>query len=87
MKHEHVLHHLKSKFNLRQHGFIKYKSTTTNLFAYLDFFTPLFHSQRQIDDICFDFSNVFDLVPHALLLLQLHDVGLFLFILFVSIIS
>jgi len=87
MKHEHVLHHLKSKFNLRQHGFIKYKSTTTKLFVYLDSFTPLFHPQLQVDTIYFDFSNFFDLVPHALLLPQLHDVGLLLLILFVSIVG
>ena len=78
---------VKSKFNLRQHGFIKYNSTTTNLFAYLDFFTPLFHSHRQVDAIYFDFSNVFDLIPHVLLLRELDDVGLTPAYFFVSMVS
>ena len=74
--HEHVSHYLKSKFNPCQHGFIKSKFTSTHLVAYLDFITPLFHSQDQVDAIYFDYSKVFDLVWHALLLHKLDDFGI-----------
>ena len=60
---------MKSKLITRQYGFIKYKSTTTNLVAYLDSINPLVHYQRQVDAINFDFSSSFDLVPDALLLI------------------
>ena len=66
----------RTKLNPRQHGFIKYKSTATNLVVYLDFITPLVHPQSQVNDIYFDFSNTFDLLPHALLLPKLYDFGL-----------
>jgi len=59
------------KFNPRQHAVIKSKSTTTNLVAYLDFITPLVHSQLQVNAIYFDFRNAFDLVPQPLLLRKL----------------
>jgi hypothetical protein len=55
---------LKSKFHPRQHAVIKSKSTTTKLLAYLDFITPVVHSQLQVNVIYFDFTNAFDLVPH-----------------------
>ena len=61
---------MKSKFNPRQHGFIKSKSTSTNIVAYLDFITPPVHSQRQVGAI------YLDLVPHALLLHKLLGFGL-----------
>ena len=73
---EQVFHYVKSKFNPSQHGFMKSKSTATNLVAYLDFIAPLVHSQRQVDSIYFDFSNAFDLVSHEMLLRKLSDFGL-----------
>ena len=72
---QHVSHHFRSKFNPRQHGFIKSKSTSTKLVVYLYFITLLVHPQLQGDAIYFDFSNSFDLVPYALLLRKL-DFGL-----------
>ena len=68
---EHVSRYLKSKFNPRQHGFIKSKSTSTNLGACLDFVTRLIHSHPQVDAIYFDFSNAFDPVSRAILFRKL----------------
>jgi hypothetical protein len=73
--HDHASHYLKSKFNPCQHGFTKFKSTTTNLVSYLDFITPLVGSQRQVDAIYFDLTSAFDLVPHTLLLHKLSALG------------
>jgi len=71
-----VSHHLKWEFNPHQHGFIKSTSKYINLAAYLNFFTPLVHSQCHVYATYFDFRNSFDLIPHALLLRQLDDFGL-----------
>jgi hypothetical protein len=68
---------LKYIFNPRQHGFIKSKSTSTNLVAaYPDFITPLVYSQHKVDDIYFDFCNTFCLDLYALVLHKLDDFGL-----------
>jgi hypothetical protein len=45
--HEHVSRHFKSKLNPFQHGFIKSKSTVTNLVTTLDFLALLVCSQGQ----------------------------------------
>jgi hypothetical protein len=46
------------------------------LVTYLDYITPLVRSQRQVDDIYFDFSSAFDVVSHTLLLRKLSSFGL-----------
>jgi hypothetical protein len=74
--HDHIYHFFKSKLNSSQHGFNKSKSTITNLVIFLDFVTPLVCSQGQVDSIHFDFSNAFDILPHALLLHKLNNYGL-----------
>jgi hypothetical protein len=68
--------YLKSRISPYQHGFSKTKSACTNLVSFVDFITPLVCSQRQVDAIYFDLSNVFDLVPHSLLLHKLSALGL-----------
>jgi hypothetical protein len=74
--HDHVSYFFKSKLISSQHGFIKSKSTVTNLVTFLDFTTPRACSQGQIDSIYFDFSNAFDILPHSLLLHKLNNYGL-----------
>jgi hypothetical protein len=69
-------HYFTSKLNPNQHGFVKMKSTSTNLKTYLDFISPLVSSQRQVDSIYFDFSNAFDFVLHSILLYKLCAYGL-----------
>jgi hypothetical protein len=46
------------------------------LVTFLDFVTPLICSKGQIDSIYFDFSNVFNILPHALLHRELSNYGL-----------
>ena len=55
--HGHVSNNLRSNFNLCQRGFIKSKPTATSLAIYFDHITRLIYSQRQVDAICFRFSN------------------------------
>jgi hypothetical protein len=73
---DHIYHLFKSKLNSSQHGFIKSKSTITNLVTFLDFVTLLVCSQGQVDSIYYDFSNAFDIFPHALLVHKLDNYGL-----------
>jgi hypothetical protein len=73
--HYHKSHYFTHKFNPSQH-FIKAKSTTNNLVAYLDFVSPLLFSQRQVDSIYFDLNSAVDLVSHPILLHKLCAHGL-----------
>jgi hypothetical protein len=69
--HGHMSHYFKHKLHPSQHGFLKFKSTTTNLVTYVDFISPLVSFQRQVDSIYLDLSSAFDLVPHPILLQKL----------------
>jgi hypothetical protein len=73
---DHVSYYGQSGLNCCQHGFIKSRSTTSNLVTFLDYITPLVSSQSQVDAIYFDFSSAFDLVSHTLLLGKLSSFGL-----------
>jgi hypothetical protein len=57
---DHVSHYVRSMLSCCQHGFIKFRSPTSNLVTYLDYITVT--SQRQADAIYADFSSAFDLV-------------------------
>jgi hypothetical protein len=67
--HSQLSHYFKFKFN--PYGFIKSKYTITNLMSHLDYISPLVCSLCQADTIYFDFSSVFDLIPHTFLLHKL----------------
>jgi hypothetical protein len=73
---DHLFFHLKFKLHSNQHGFLKYKSTATNLITCLNDVTPSVCSQGQFDSVHFDLSQAFDKVPHALLLNKLNQNGL-----------
>jgi hypothetical protein len=74
--HDHVSHNLKFKISPYKHGFSESKSATTNLVTYVDFISPLVGSQRQADTVHFDLSDMFDVVPHSLLLHKLSTLAL-----------
>jgi hypothetical protein len=74
--HDYVSCYVQSKLNCCQHGFIKPRSSTSNLVTYIDYITLSVTSQRHIDAIYFDFSSAFDLVQHTLFLAKLSSVGL-----------
>jgi hypothetical protein len=71
---DHVSHFSKSKLNLSQLGFITSKSNVINLVTVLDYVTHLVCSQCQTT--IFDFSNAFDILPHALLHHKFSNCGL-----------
>ena len=60
----------------KQHGFIKGRSTTTQLLAYLTECADIVASGGVVDAIYFDFAKAFDTVPHQRLLSKLSSYGI-----------
>ena len=59
-----------------QHGFVKRRSTITNLAEYTHFIAKSMNSKIQVDAIYTDFSCAFDSVDHRLLLHKLKGYGI-----------
>jgi hypothetical protein len=76
--HDQLFFYFKFKLHPSQHGFIKLKSTTTNLLTFLNSITVPISSQRQADSVYFELIQAFDKVPHILSLYKLGSFGLFL---------
>jgi hypothetical protein len=68
--------YLKFKLHPSQHGFIKSKSTATNLVTYLNSITASVSSKGQTVTIYFDLRESFDKVSRTLLLHKLNSYGL-----------
>lgn len=58
-----------------QHGFVKNRSTTTNLMAYASALNSSLEKRCQVDSVYVDFSKAFDKVPHELTLSKLDKLG------------
>lgn len=58
-----------------QHGFVKKRSTTTNLMTFTNFLSTEIENKHQVDAIYFDFSKAFDKVPHDLAIAKLRHLG------------
>lgn len=67
---------LKSQFSQNQHGFLKGRSTVTNLALFLDFLTDKLDSRDQVDAVYTDYSKAFDRIDHILLLKKLASLGI-----------
>ena len=59
----------------QQHGFVKGRSTVTNLSCLIHFIHEAFRDGNQVDVLYTDFSKAFDKVDHTLLLRKLHGFG------------
>lgn len=58
-----------------QHGFMKNRSTISNLLVFTNFCLNSFETGSQVDTIYFDFCKAFDKVSHFILLLKLAKMG------------
>ncbi len=67
----HVFTHLSSA----QHGFVKGRSTTTNLLLKTQFIADCLDERGQVDCIYTDYSKAFDCINHTILLHKLHSFG------------
>lgn len=72
----HCYHHLSPFFYQLQHGFLKGKSTTTQLLEVYHDILDSVASGNEVDVIYLDLSKAFDKVPHNLLLLKLKRHGI-----------
>jgi hypothetical protein len=74
-----VLHYITPQMgrliNQAQHGFVKGRSTLTNLMIYEDHLMRAFAEKSQVDTVYTDFSKAFDRVPHDVLLHKLRMLG------------
>lgn len=67
---------ISNKISIHQHGFMKGRSTTTNLLCVTQFISESIDDQSQTDVIYTDFSKAFDRLDHTMLLKKLNDIGL-----------
>lgn len=67
---------IKQSFSSYQHGFLKGRSTTSNLILLNDFLTEAMDDGQQVDVVYTDYSKAFDRINHNLLLSKLSDMGI-----------
>lgn len=58
-----------------QHGFVKHRSTTTNLMCYTSVLFKEVEKRNQVDSVYVDFSKAFDVVPHDYAIAKLKHMG------------
>jgi hypothetical protein len=71
-----VYNALESSFTPEQHGFLRHKSTVSNLLLFHDYTTAQMDSGLQVDTIFTDFSKAFDRLDHVVLLEKLCKAGI-----------
>lgn len=71
-----IFYFIKNKITQYQHGFMKGRSTTTNLFCITQTISDAIDNNSQVDVIYTDLSKAFDRLNHNILLLKLHNFGL-----------
>lgn len=74
--HTQLYSHFKPLIPENQHGFIKGRSTVTNLLVYKNYLCKAFATGGQVDSIYTDFSKAFDKVSHRLLCNKLATCGI-----------
>lgn len=67
----HITNHINSYISPTQHGFIKNRSTTTNLLTFWNTVTTNIENNKQTDTLILDFAKAFDKINHVLLLHKL----------------
>ena len=67
--------HIVSRLTPQQHGFVKGKSTVTNLFIKTQYLADCLDKRSQVDCAYADFSKAFDRINHAMLLNKLEAFG------------
>lgn len=74
--HDRIYHSINTKISIHQHGFMKGRSTTTNLFCVTQYISESLDKHSQTDVIYTDFTKAFDRLDHQLLLNKLEKIGL-----------
>ena len=61
---------------LSQHGFMRKRSTATNMLEYMEFLTKKLDEGHSVDCVYWDFAKMFDKIPHQRLLAKCRGLGL-----------
>jgi hypothetical protein len=72
----HIYAHFKLLVSPRQHGFMRARSTTTNLLTYTHYLNTIFDQSGQVDAIYTDFAKAFDRVDHSILCVKAKHLGI-----------
>lgn len=67
---------LTSKISPEQHGFVRNRSTITNLIETSTYIAEALERKSQIDIIYLDFKKAFDSVDHSILMRKIGDIGI-----------
>lgn len=67
---------LANSFSSFQHGFLRGRSTTSNLILFNDFITDAMDDGKQVDVVYTDYSKAFDRIDHDTLLKKLNCIGI-----------
>lgn len=73
--HEHTYFYMHNRLSQFQHGFIKGRSTVTNLFCITQFIAESIDVGLQTDVVYTDFSKAFDRLDHSILIAKLQNYG------------
>ena len=71
-----VYSHVEKYIAIEQHGFVKGRSTLTNLPEFTHFVSESLDNKVQVDVIYTDMSKAFDMVNHCILLHKLRNFGI-----------
>lgn len=71
-----LMHHITSVIPRSQHGFMRARSTTSNLMCAAEFIQSNIYARNQVDAIYFDLSKAFDRVDHLIIAQKLSNLGI-----------
>lgn len=74
--HDILYWHLQGQITMHQHGFMRNRSTVTNLFCLTQYISYQMDVNNQVDVLYTDFSKAFDRLDHGILLRKLRIAGL-----------
>ncbi|XP_060801905.1 uncharacterized protein LOC132902101 [Amyelois transitella] len=73
---DHIYSQVGPHIEQAQHGFLRGKSTVSNLMEYTNFICRVFNEHGQVDSVYTDFQKAFDKVDHITLLSKLQALGI-----------
>lgn len=73
---KHINLHLKHIISPRQNGFVKGRSTSSNLLSYVHYLSNAINKRIQVDALYTDFSKAFDKVDHNILIRKAYHNGI-----------
>lgn len=71
-----ISEHVKPLITDHQHGFMKSRSTATNLISFVGRLAEAIDARQEVDVIYTDLSKAFDRVPHEILMRKLLNFGI-----------